>query len=70
MSSDEHIDIACPECLDSGHGRRALVLRTNRESGHEFLGCQRWPDCRYTQRLPEWVLMRRAGAAMLPGFGD
>lgn len=66
----EHIDINCPECLVSGFGPRPLVQRTNRSSGSEFLGCSRFPECQYTQKIPEWVLMRRAGAATLPGFED
>lgn len=65
---NEQIDIDCPECLASGHGRQTLVARTNRQSGHEFLGCPRWPDCQYTKKLPEWVLMERAGAERLPGW--
>lgn len=64
----DRIDIDCPECLASGHGRQTLVLRTNTKSGSEFLGCKRWPDCRYTRPLPEWVLMERAGAERLPGW--
>lgn len=54
--------IGCPDC-----GRK-LVIRTNRETGQDFLGCPRYPDCQHTQPLPEWVRLKRAGAAMLPGL--
>lgn len=64
----EHIDIHCPECQASGHGQHQLVTRTNRHSRHEFLGCPRFPECVYTQPLPEWILMERAGAERLPGW--
>lgn len=68
MPMSERIDIDCPECLASGHGRQQLVVRTNRQSGQDFLGCKRWPDCQHTQKLPDWVLMERAGAERLPGW--
>lgn len=64
----EHIDINCPECLESGFGPRLMVIRTNRVSGSEFLGCERYPECQHTQPLPEWILMERAGAERLPGW--
>lgn len=67
-NSSERIDIDCPECLDSGHGPRPMVLRTNRQNGSEFLGCPRYPECQHTEKLPEWVLMQRAGAERLPGW--
>lgn len=25
------------------------VVRLNRSSGHHFVGCSRWPDCRWTR---------------------
>ena len=33
----------CPECLDG-----KLVLRENRNNFSQFLGCERYPDCKYT----------------------
>ncbi len=34
----------CPDC-DS-----EMVLRKNRETGEEFWGCSRYPECRGTER--------------------
>jgi restriction system protein len=33
----------CPQCGSP------LVKRTNRESGKQFLGCSRYPDCTFTK---------------------
>ena len=52
----------CPEC------GQPLTQRTNRNNGSEFLGCSDWPNCTYSEELPEDVLMRRQNAAQLPGF--
>lgn len=46
---------ACPEC------GAALVVRTNRATGTEFLGCTHYPECRWTGPLPESLRMRRIG---------
>lgn len=46
---------ACPEC-----GSR-LVIRTNHTTLEEFIGCARYPACRYTEKLPESLRMRRIG---------
>jgi ssDNA-binding Zn-finger/Zn-ribbon topoisomerase 1 len=64
------ITIACPDC------GRPLVVRTNRDSGSEFLGCTGYavrdredrPACSHTEPLPAYVHMLRAGAELLPGF--
>ena len=55
--------IACAEC------GKTMVVRVNRESQSEFLGCSSYPTCTNTMPLPEWFKLRQAGAAMLPGFG-
>ncbi len=52
-------------CLECG---QLLVVRRNRESGDDFLGCSQYPRCDHTQPLPEDVRMRLQGAATLPGF--
>lgn len=52
----------CPEC------RAELVERINSGTGEAFLGCRRWPDCRYTRPLPESIKLRRAGHPVFPGF--
>lgn len=54
---------SCPKC------GRPLVLRTNGATGEEFLGCSQWPQCTYTTPLTPDLVMRRAGATELPGFG-
>jgi len=42
-----------------------MEIKTNRETGHEFLGCTGWrPDkqgCLYTEPLPEAIKLRRQG---------
>ena len=58
------IERHCPEC---GPGA-TLVVRVNRTTGEEFLGCPRWPNCTYTERIPESVRMRLRGVATLPGM--
>ena len=57
------IEKRCPEC-----NQALLVRRTNRTTGHDFWGCERWPECGHTEPLPEYVRLREAGAAPLPGF--
>jgi ssDNA-binding Zn-finger/Zn-ribbon topoisomerase 1 len=43
---DEDITIwDCPQC---GVGK--LVRRENRNTGEKFLGCSKYPECRYTQK--------------------
>ncbi len=56
------IERACPEC-----GAK-LVIRTNRHTEQQFLGCVRYPTCRHTEGLPEYYRLKAAGAAVLPGF--
>jgi len=45
-----------------------MVIRRNRETQHEFFGCSQWPECKYTEHLPESIKMIRAGVPVLPGF--
>ena len=52
----------CPAC------GQPLTKRTNRNTGEDFLGCSDWPNCTYTEVLPEDILMKRRNAAQLPGF--
>lgn len=52
----------CPVC-----GQR-LVLRTNRKTQGEFIGCSAWPACEHHEPLPEYMRMRALGAETLPGF--
>ena len=57
-----NLHIACPDC------GKPMVVRVNRETGAEFLGCSQWPKCTATQPLPAYVHMARAGGQALPGF--
>lgn len=59
----ERLQIVC----EDGH---PMVERTNSQNGSEFLGCSMWPDCRRTRKVPEYLQLKRAGAAELPGMGD
>ena len=54
----------CPRC---GPATR-LTVRQNGETGADFLGCTRWPDCKHTEPLPLDMQLRRQGAEPLPGF--
>ncbi len=45
-----------------------LVVRFRRKTGMPFLGCERWPNCAYTERMPESVKLRLNGAPALPGL--
>lgn len=51
----------CP----AGH---RLVVRKNRETGGDFLGCSQWPECQHTEPLPESLRLRLAGAPCFPGM--
>jgi ssDNA-binding Zn-finger/Zn-ribbon topoisomerase 1 len=50
----------CPECGS------VLMVRTNRKTDTQFLGCDRWPECKHTEPIPETLLMRLTGAPELP----
>lgn len=54
----------CPTC---GTGSK-LVVRTNRQSGSQFLGCPNWPTCSHTEPIPESIIMELSGAVRMPGF--
>lgn len=58
------VQLTCPDCGAD------LVVRTNRTTGSDFLGCNRFPECGYTSPLTAYLEMRRAGAPVLPGFGE
>lgn len=51
----EHIVKPCKRC------GATLVIRVNHETGEEFFGCPRWPECKHTEPLPEAIKLRRAG---------
>ena len=45
----------CPMC------NQPLVVRVNGKTKDEFLGCERWPECKHTEELPMSIRMRRMG---------
>jgi ssDNA-binding Zn-finger/Zn-ribbon topoisomerase 1 len=49
-------DIPCPVC-----GNVSLIVKTNRHTQAQFLGCPNFPDCTHTQAIPEAWRMRQAG---------
>lgn len=64
--SGARFSMRCPVCTDG-----ELVERTNQSNGSTFLGCTGWPDrCTHTEPLPAYVILKRQGAAVLPGFED
>lgn len=54
----------CPACRPTVR----LVVRTNGETGEQFLGCAKYPECKYTEPLTEDIKMQLMGASRLPGF--
>jgi ssDNA-binding Zn-finger/Zn-ribbon topoisomerase 1 len=60
----EQVARACPVCGASSK----LVIRQNKLTGTFFLGCPNYPECNYSQPLPEEVRMDAIGAKKLPGF--
>ena len=50
----------CPEC------GQPLTPRTNRITKTEFLGCSNWPACKYTEPMPQDIIMRRMNHPELP----
>lgn len=59
LKLDTIIELYCPEC------DAKLVVRVNRSSGNQFLGCSNWPDCVYTRPIPEEYIMRASGQSGL-----
>lgn len=59
-------EILCPRCMP----RKRLVVRTNRQTGAQFLGCPNWPECTETAEIPEAWKMRAMGQQELDLFGD
>lgn len=44
---DIAVNKKCPYCEEN------LVVRVNRQTGKLFLGCMNYPDCKYTQSIPD-----------------
>lgn len=56
-------DIYCPNCVPP----RKLIVKTNRHTDHQFLGCPNYPECNHTRPIPEAWIMRAQGQ---PGLFD
>lgn len=56
------LQVACTAC------GKPMVMRKNKATGGEFLGCSGWPECTETQPVPAYIHMQRQGADPLPGF--
>lgn len=54
--------LACPAC-----GER-LIIRHSNVTGRDYLGCLRYPHCRYTEPLPVDEHLRRIKSKRLPGL--
>jgi ssDNA-binding Zn-finger/Zn-ribbon topoisomerase 1 len=52
-------ELTCEEC------GAVMIVRTNRQNGGQFLGCQNWPDCTSTRKIPESWIMKRDGQEQL-----
>lgn len=53
----------CPTCGS------LMRVRTNKDNGGRFMGCTGYPiSCTWTEPIPQYVLLKAAGAKMLPGF--
>ncbi len=57
MKPGDESPIGCPKC---GIAHK-LIVRTNRHTGDLFLGCCNWPNCHFTQNVPDSVRMRMEG---------
>jgi len=56
------IERRCPRC------QGPLLIRTNRANQSQFFGCGNWPECEFTEPIPEYVKLRRQGFMPLPGM--
>lgn len=59
--NNKQTDLRCPQCSADTH----LIIKTNRHTGSQFLGCPNYPDCRYTREIPESLKMTLRGAQRL-----
>lgn len=62
--TDAHLNIKpCPKC-----GNGYLRIRTNRDTGEQFLGCTNYPNCQHHEPLPEDRAQAARHAPRLPGM--
>ena len=55
FENNKSTDIPCPECGG------LLIVKTNRITEHQFLGCPNYPECNHTMPIPEAWKMRAQG---------
>lgn len=65
LLENTRLEVVCEEC-----GAPYMLVRTNRATQGQFLGCPNYPDCTGTAKIPEDVRMRLEGATPLPGIFD
>jgi len=53
LFSGKRLGIHCPYCRDG-----EKVIRQNRTSGEFFVSCTGWPDCNFSENLPEDLRLR------------
>ena len=58
---NSEVDIYCQECKEAGRGAVKLIVKENRITHHQFLGCSQYPECVHTQEIPESMIMRAQG---------
>jgi ssDNA-binding Zn-finger/Zn-ribbon topoisomerase 1 len=63
--TDPKVTLRCAECHVG-----TLVERVNKQNGGHFMGCSAWPECQHTEPVPAYLLLKRAGAAQLPGMEE
>jgi len=64
MNQPENVKVQryCPKC------GKIMWLKKQKETGQLFVGCSQWPDCTYTEPLPEDQYLKAIRAPKLPGF--
>jgi len=61
LENNKQVERYCPNCSPMVK----LRVKTNRVNGNQFLGCPNWPDCDYTDSIPESLIMEVQGQKKL-----
>jgi len=61
LPNGKEVERSCPRCRVAVK----LVVRTNRQNETQFLGCPNWPECDYTEPIPEYVKLKAQGQPTL-----
>jgi ssDNA-binding Zn-finger/Zn-ribbon topoisomerase 1 len=62
---NKRLSLKCPDC-ETGE----QIIRQNSGSGHYFIACTAWPECKWTAELPESLRMRLEGQPGLFNFDE